>query len=90
MFVGPLVDGFEGGDEAAAAIGEGVFDCRRYSAVLLAGDELVLFEFSQAFGQHGRRDADDFALELTVSEGLVFRVCDVPKDRQLPFLAEKL
>ncbi len=38
----------------------------------------VPLQLAQAFGQHGGGDADDFAFQLAVPQGLILRVRDVP------------
>ena len=74
LVVGPFVDGFEGRDERAAFVRQGVFDCGRDRALLFACDEAVLLEFAQALSKHSGRDADDFPLQFFISQRLVLGV----------------
>jgi len=78
LLLRPAADGLQRGDQRPSALGEGVFHRQGDGRVLGAGNESVPLQLAQAFGQHGGRDADDFAFQLTVPERLILRIRDVP------------
>ena len=78
--VGPVVDGLQRRDQGLAPLGQSILHGRRDGRIDRAGDKSVALQLPQALGQHGSRDAHHLALQLPVTQSLVFHVRDVPQD----------
>ena len=76
----PAIDGLQRRDQGLAPLGQSILHGRRDGRIDRAGDKSVALQLPQALGQHGSRDAHHLALQLPVTQSLVFRVRDVPQD----------